>query len=397
MTRPFEGVRVLDFTRFFAGPFGTYQFALLGADVIKIEPREGEEQRRTQLSPEWTERNLSPAYAAVNANKRCMTLDLRKPEAREIVLRLVKDADIVWENFRPGVMDRLGLGYETLKEINPQLIYCAVSGFGQSGPASRQAAFDGKIQAMSGIMSITGNPEDGPMRAGFAVCDLIGGLTGAFAVSSALYQRTHTGKGQFVDVSMLDATLSVLAQHVTEYTTTGHVQRQYGNLSVTRKATADRFRCGSGYIVLAVLLDKQFVRLMQVLGREDVLLDPRFADWPGRNGHRAELREIIEAAMAEGDPRLWEERLTQADVPCSTIYSLDEVLAHPQVAHRELLQEAQTPFGPLTFVGPGFRLAHGTGRVDRAPGLVGEHTGEILSQSGFEDTEIAALRERQVI
>ncbi|MGR7997405.1 MULTISPECIES: CaiB/BaiF CoA transferase family protein [unclassified Xanthobacter] len=397
MTRPFEGVRILDFTRFFAGPFGTYQFALLGADVIKIEPIEGEENRRAQLSQEWADRNMAPAFVAVNANKRCMTLDLRKPEAREIILRLAAEADVVWENFRPGVMDRFGLGYEELSKINPQLIYCAVSGFGQSGPESGAPAFDGKVQAMSGIMSITGNPSDGPMRAGFAVCDLIGGITAAFAVSSALYQRTHTGKGQFVDVAMLDSTLNVLAQHVTEYTMTGYVQRQYGNLSVTRKVTADRFRCGNGHIVLAVLLEKQFANLMRALGREDALADPRFKDWPTRTRHAAELRDIIEDAMRDGDPQGWEQRLTAADVPCATIHSLDDILNHPQVHHREQLQTVPSAYGPLTLVGPGFRLAHGSGRVERAPGQVGEHTDEILAEYGFAPTDIARWREARVI
>lgn len=397
MTRPFEGVRVLDFTRFFAGPFGTYQFALLGADVIKIEPIEGEENRRAQLSQEWADRGMAPAFAAVNGNKRCMTLDLRKSEAREIVLRLAAEADVVWENFRPGVMDRFGLGYEELRKLNPNLIYCAVSGFGQTGPESGAAAFDGKIQAMSGIMSITGNAEEGPMRAGFAVCDLIGGITAAFAVSSALYQRSVTGRGQFVDVSMLDATLNVLAQHVTEYTMTGHVQRQYGNLSVTRKVTADRFRCGNGFIVLAVLLEKQFTHLMRALGREDVLADPRFKDWPTRTRNAPALREIIEDAMRDGDPRSWVARLTAADVPCATIHSLDEIIAHPQVRHREQLQTVESEFGPMTLVGPGFRLAHGSGRVDRAPAAVGAHTEEILAQHGFDEADIARWREARVI
>lgn len=397
MSRPFEGLRILDFTRFFAGPFGTYQFALLGADVIKIEPPGGEDNRRAQLCPEWVERNMAPAFAAVNANKRCMALDMRKPEAREIVLRLVQDADVVWENFRPGVMDRFGLGYETLSKIRPDLIYCAVSGFGQSGPSSRDAAFDGKIQAMSGIMSITGNPDDGPMRAGFAVCDQIGGITAAFAVATALYQRAQTGKGQFVDVSMLDSTLAVLSQHVTEYTTTGHVQRQYGNLSVTRKVTADRFRCGNGFIVLAILLEKQFVNLMHALGRADALEDPRFRDWPARTANAATLRTLIEDAMRDGDPSSWEARLTAADVPCSTIYSLDEIIAHPQVAHRGVLQEVDSAYGPMRFVGNGFQLAHGTGRVDRAPGHVGEHTDEILVACGYGDAEISSWRRNGVI
>jgi len=397
MTRPFEGVRILDFTRYFAGPFGTYQFALQGADVIKIEPPGGEEYRSALLDQEWADRKMAPAFMSLNANKRSMMLDLRKPEAVEIIKRLVKDADIVWENFRPGVMDRLGIGYDTLSQINPRLIYCAVSGFGQTGPAAKMAAFDGKIQAMSGIMTMTGEPENGPMRAGFAVCDLIAAMTAAFAVSSALYQREHTQKSQMVDVSLLDSTLSFLTQHVTEYNVTGHVQQQYGNLSVTRKPTADRFACGDSFIVLAVLTEPQFVNLMTTLGRADALEDEQFADWPARTANTLALREIIEAAMKDGDPDDWEQRLTEADVPCSTIKSIDEAIAHPQIAHRQFLQEVETDFGPVTLAGPGFRLEHGTGKVDRAPALPGQHSEEILLQAGYSDEEIENLRAKNVI
>ena len=397
MSRPFDGIRVLDFTRFFAGPFGTYQFALHGADVIKIEPIGGEDNRRAQSDQEWVDRNMAPAFMSINANKRSLTLDLKKPDAQEIVKRLVKDADVVWENFRPGVMSRFGLGYEDLKKINPKLIYCAVSGFGHDGPESPKAAFDGKIQAMSGIMSITGEPEGGPMRAGFAACDMIGGMMGAFAVSAALHQRTQTGEGQFVDVAMLDSTLNFLAQHVTEYTVAGFVQQQYGNLSVTRKVTADRFRCGNGYIILAILLEKQFVNLMKALGREDVFDDPRFKDWPSRTENAQALREVIEGAMREGDPQSWEERLTAADVPCATVKGIDEIAEHPQVAARGLLQEVDSAYGPLRLVGPGFKLAHGSGGIDTPPPMVGEHNEEILSAAGFSAEEIAAWREQQVI
>ena len=182
MTKPFAGIRILDFTRYVAGPYGTYQMALLGADVIKIEPKTGDEMRQSQVSKEWAAKGLGPSFMGINSNKRSLTLDLQKPKAAEIVKRLVATADIVWENFRPGVMDRFGLGYETLKGINPRLIYCAVSGFGQNGPERGTAAFDGKLQAMSGIMSITGHPDKGPTRAGFALCDTIGAMTAAFAV-----------------------------------------------------------------------------------------------------------------------------------------------------------------------------------------------------------------------
>ena len=201
MTRPFEGVKILDFTQVLAGPYASYQLALLGADVIKVERREGEDMRRTPLSREWADRGLAPGWQAINGNKRSLTLDLSKPEAIAIVKQLAELADVVMENFRPGVMDRLGIGYAALSQINPKLIYCAVSGFGQTGPERSGAGYDGKIQALSGIMAITGHQETGPTRAGFAVCDVLSGATAAFGISSALFQRTHTGKGQLVDVS----------------------------------------------------------------------------------------------------------------------------------------------------------------------------------------------------
>ncbi len=398
MTKPFAGVRILDFTRYVAGPFGSYQLALLGADVIKIEPRSGDEMRRSQLSKEWSERGLAPSFMALNANKRSLTLDLTNPQAAEIVGRLAERADVIWENFRPGVMEKFGLGYEALSRINPRLIYCAVSGFGQTGPERQTAAFDGKMQAMSGIMSITGHEEMGPTRAGFALCDTIGGMTGAFAVASALFQQAQTGKGQLVDVAMLDAALSFLGAQVAEYTVTGHRHRQFGNLSSTRKPTGNRFAAGEGHLMLAVMTDAQFEKLMHALGRSDVLEDARFNDWPARIENQTALREIIESALASADAKTWEARLTAADVPCASIWTIGEIVEHPQLEHRAVLQTVDSAYGPLTLVGPGFRLAEGgTGSIERAPPLLGEHTDEILSEAGYSVGEIEMFRREAVV
>jgi crotonobetainyl-CoA:carnitine CoA-transferase CaiB-like acyl-CoA transferase len=397
MTKPFAGVRILDFTRYLAGPYGTYQLALLGADVVKIESRDGDETRSQLVSKEWAERKMPPGFLAVNGNKRSITLDLRRPEAVEIVKRLVVTADVVWENFRPGVMDKLGLGYETLSAINPRLIYCAVSGFGHSGPERTTAAFDGKLQAMSGIMSITGEPAGGPMRAGFAICDTIGGMTAALAVSSALYQRTHTGRGQFVDVAMLDAALAFIPGPVSEYTVAGIEQRQIGNGSVSRKPTANRFRCKDGFLVLAVLTEKQFVGLMKTIGRPEALNDPRFKDWAARTDNVAALREVIESALAGDDPKTWEARLTAADVPCASIWKIEEIVRHPQLAHRDVLQSVDSRYGPMRLVGAGFRLAHGSPGIDREPPTLGEHTDEILREAGYPPADIERLRRDAVV
>jgi len=397
MSKPFAGVRILDFTRYLAGPYGTYQLALLGADVVKIESREGDETRSQLISSEWAARKMPPGFLAVNANKRSLTLDLRRPEAVAIVQRLVVQADVVWENFRPGVMDKLGVGYDALAALNPRLIYCAVSGFGHTGPERTTAAFDGKLQAMSGIMSITGEPAGGPMRAGFAICDTIGGMTAALAVASALYQRTHTGRGQFVDVAMLDAALAFIPGPVSEYTVAGIEQRQIGNGSVSRKPTANRFRAKGGFIVLAVLTDRQFASLMRTLGRPDALDDPRFKDWPPPTANVAALREVIETALATDDPKAWEARLTAADVPCASIWTIDEIVRHPQLEHRDVLQTVDSRYGPMRLVGAGFRLAHGSPGIEREPPTLGEHTDEILAEAGYTPAEIERLRRDGVV
>jgi crotonobetainyl-CoA:carnitine CoA-transferase CaiB-like acyl-CoA transferase len=310
MSRPFSNVRILDFTQVLAGPYGSYQLALLGADVIKVERTGGEDMRRTPLSREWADRGMAPSWLAINGNKKSLTLDFRNPAAVEIVRKLAAKADVVMENFRGGVMDRLGIGYKALSDINPNLIYCCISGFGQTGPYSQEAGYDGKIQALSGIMSITGHSEMGPTRAGFAVCDVLSGMTAAFAVSSALYQRTHTRKGQFIDVSMLEASLAFLSTHIADFTVAGHHQEQSGNQAISRKVTANLFRAKDSFLLLAVNDEKQYRALMTTLGRADVFDDPKFGDWFLRKeneqalrNHRSRLIQAGRKSVGKGTER----------------------------------------------------------------------------------------------
>lgn len=397
MSKPFSGVKILDFTRVLAGPYGSYQLALLGADVIKVESREGDDMRYGNRADAWEKRGLAAPWVAVNAGKRSITLDLKKPKAIEAVKRLAAKADVVIENFRPGVMDNLGIGYETLRKINPKLIYCAVSGFGQVGPQAKTAAFDGMIQAMSGLMSITGFESNGPTRVGFAGADVMSGATAAFGVASALFQRTHTGKGQLVDVAMIDAVMGYLAQQFTEHMMTGRVHGQSANLSVTRKPTGDLYKTKDGWIVLAVMTEPQFQRLMKTLGRAEALADPRFADWPKRIEHNKVLHDLIEEVMKQRTSAAWTEQFAKDDIPAGRVLSIPETAQLDLFEHRTILQSVDTPHGPIKVIGSGFRLEHGGGSVERPPATLGQHTDEVLGEAGYSPAEVAEMRDAKVV
>jgi crotonobetainyl-CoA:carnitine CoA-transferase CaiB-like acyl-CoA transferase len=284
-----------------------------------------------------------------------------------------------------------------LSAINPKLIYCAISGFGQTGPSSSEAGYDGKIQAMSGIMAITGHVETGPTRAGFAVCDVLSGATGAFAISSALFQRTHTGKGQFLDVSMLEASLAYLATQVADYTVAGHHQQQAGNQAISRKVTANLFRANDSFLLLAVNDEKQYRALMTGIGRTDVFDDPRFSDWFTRKENETALRAIIESALAAEDSKIWERRLNDAGAPCASIWKVEEIIDHPQIAARNVMQTVDSPYGPVRLMGSGFQMAHGGGRLDTLAPEAGADTDAVLADIGYDAAAIAGLREDAII
>ena len=289
-------------------------------------------------------------------------------------------------------MDKLGIGYAALSAIEPETDLLRDQRLRPDRPGTIGAGYDGKIQAMSGIMAITGHEETGPTRAGFAVCDVLSGATAAFGVSSALFQRTHTGKGQMVDVSMLEATLAFLSGQVADYTVAGHRQQLSGNQAVSRRPTANLFKAGDGYLLLAVNSEKQYRSLMAALGRADALEDPRFADWFARQENEPALRAIIEQALANKDPREWEKILEAAGAPCASIWKVEEVIDHPQIAARRAMQEIDTPYGRLRFAGSGFQLAHGGGRLDRMAPELGAHTDEVLASLGYDAEAIADLR-----
>src|SRR5258707_3518195 len=246
-------------------------------------------------------------------------------------------------------------------------------------------------------MAITGHAESGPTRAGFAVCDVLSGSTAAFGVSSALFQRTHTGKGQLVDVSMLEATLAFLSGQVADYSVAGHRQQLSGNQAVSRRPTANLFKAGAGYLLLAVNSEKQYIALMTALGRADALEDPRFADWFARQENEPALRAIIEQALSKRNPREWEKILDAAGAPCASIWKIEEVIDHPQIAARGAIAEIDTPHGRLRFAGSGFQLAHGGGKLDSMAPALSAHTDEVLASLGYGAEAIADLRARKII
>lgn len=257
--RPFEGIRVLDFTRVVSGPYCTQYLGYLGAEIVKIEDREGDSTRHGAGDAVLSEEGISATFLMFNAGKKSVTLDLKHPQAKEIVRKLARTSDVVVENFRAGVVARLGLDYASLRKENPLIIYCSLSGFGQSGPDAMTPAFDGNIQAMSGMMAMTGEPGGPPMRAGFSVCDTGAGLHAALSVAAALYQRRNSHEGQYIDVAMLDSAISLASQTVGSWLNGGQVQPRRGNLSVNHEPTADAFQTAQGSLMLAIMRDRKSV------------------------------------------------------------------------------------------------------------------------------------------
>lgn len=385
--QPFAGLKIIDMTRVVSGPYAALQLALLGADVIKIEsPGTGDEARQMSPDPEMAARNMAPAYMACAINKRSVALDLKNPAARDAAERLILGADVVMENFRPGVMDRLGLGYEVMAVGKPDLVWCSISGFGQSGPRGGSAAYDARLQAMSGLMSITGQPEAGPVRAGYAVVDAATGMAAAFAVAAALLQRAATGRGQRIDVPMLDAALSHMAPTVAEWTVAGMTPGLAGNQGTSGRPTANLFKCRDGAVMLAANNERQFRALAEAIDAPELPDDPRFGDWDARKANAADLRHIIEDRFATADGAHWEDVLDAAGVPASRVRDIPAAVADPQVAHRGLMAE----FDGYSLVGAPFSFAWGGPAATSPPPELGADTEAVLAEAGLSAEEISA-------
>jgi CoA:oxalate CoA-transferase len=377
-----SGIRVLDLTNVLAGPYCAYQLALLGADVIKVEqPGGGDLARQLGASPELNKAGMGASFLAQNAGKRSVALDLKKEADRERFLDLVATADALVENFRPGVMERLGLSFERLREIRPGLVYCAISGFGQTGPMRDNPAYDQIIQGLSGVMSITGTAETAPLRVGYPVCDTIGGLAGAFAIVSALLRQKTSGEGAFLDVSMLESTLSVMGWPVSNFLTAGVEPTPMGNENMTA-APSGTFRTGDGLLNIAANKQEQFVTLCGLIGRPELADDPRFAERETRKKNRAALNAAIEDALAVRPAAVWEETFNRAGVPAGRVLNIPEVLDEPQVVGRNMTKrfDGVLPDGrALTVVRGGFLVDRQAPLPASPPPRLGEHSDEIFA------------------
>lgn len=382
MTELLSGIRVLDLTNFLAGPYCAYQLALLGADVIKVEaPQGGDLARQLGGSPKLNSAGMGASFLAQNAGKRSVVLDLKQQADRERFFDLVASADALVENFRPGVMDRLGLGYEALKTVRPGLVYCAISGFGQTGPMRDNPAYDQIIQGLSGIMSITGTPETAPLRVGYPVADTLGGLVGAFAITSALVRQKTSGEGAFLDVSMLECTLSALGWPVSNYLTAGIDPKPMGNENMTA-APSGTFRTGDGLVNIAANKQEQFVALCRLIGRPELASDVRFAERETRKRNRAALKVEIEDALAGASAAAWEEMLNRAGVPAGRVLTIPQVLAEPQVLERRVTANFDDVAGmdkPLTVLRGGFMVDGEAPLPTKPPPALGEHMGEVFA------------------
>ena len=400
MTKALDGIRVLDLTNVLAGPFCAYQLALLGAEVIKVEvPESGDLARQRRADPERHKRKMGACFLSQKGGKQSLTLNLKKAEGKEVLFRLVKSADVLIENFRPGVMNRLGVGYDVLKEINPRLVYCAISGFGQEGPMKFAPAYDQIVQGLSGVMSITGSEETAPLRVGYPVADTIGGITAAFAVSSALVRQARTGEGEFIDVSMLDSTVVTMGWVVSNFLIAGKTPRPMGNENFTA-APSGAFRTGNGLLNIAANKQEQFAALAEAIGRADLVSDARFAERETRKVNRKALTVEIEAALAAKSAGEWEALLSKTGVPAGRVLSVSEVLDHPQILERQLLTHFDNVPGidrSIDVVRAGFKMRGGNPDIDTPPPQLGEHTDQILASLGYSAADIQTLRSTEAV
>ena len=406
MPGPLSHIKVLDLSRILAGPWAGQVLADLGADVIKVERPGAGDDTRSWGPPFLKDRDGAETkeagyYLSVNRGKRSVTLSIDKPEGQRIVRALAARADIVLENYKVGTLARFGLGYEDLKAVNPKLIYCSVTGFGQTGPRRDQAAYDFMIQAMGGMMSVTGERDDkpggGPQKVGIPIVDLMTGMYAAVAVLAALARREVSGAGEYIDIGMLDVQVATLANQAMNFLVSGKAPRRTGNAHPNIQPQ-DVFACRDGQIALAVGNDGQFAKLCEVLGQPALAQDERFAKNASRVRNLAVLHPLIAGLLKERDRSHWVAALDAAGVPAGPINAIPEVFEDRQVKHRRMLVEVPHPLsGTVPQVASPMRFTAAPLVHDRAPPLLGEHSVEILREIGIGDAEIEQLRKNGVV
>jgi len=393
-----DGIRVLDLTNVLSGPFATLHLALLGAEVLKIEnPVDGDLARKLGNVPELNDRLMGTSFLAQNANKKSVTLNLKEAEAREIFLALVRTADVVVENFRPGVMERLGLGYPRLREARADLVYCAISGFGQTGPDALKPAYDQIIQGLSGIMAINGDERLNPLRCGFPVCDTVGGLNAAFAIMGALFHRERTGEGQFIDVALVDSIMPLMGWVAANLLIGGQQPQLLGNDNFTA-APSGTFATADGAVNIAANKQEQWEAVADELGVPELKTDPRFARRDARKQNRRALTPLLEAKLRERPTAHWVEALNARGVPSGAILPLEAALAQEQIAHRGAIQTVHAEgIGELKLFNLTAKFEKTPGAVEAPPPRLSDHTEEVLAGLGYSAAEIERLRDKGVI
>jgi formyl-CoA transferase len=391
-------IRVLDLTNVLAGPFATLHLALLGAEVIKIEnPTDGDLARKLGNVPGLNKKLMGTSFLAQNANKKSMTLNLKEDKAKEIFKRLVKLSDVVVENFRPGVMDRLGLGYKTLSELNPKLVYCAISGFGQTGPDAFRPAYDQIIQGLSGVMAINGDETLNPLRCGFPVCDTVGGLNGAFAIMAALFHMERTGEGQFIDVALLDSIMPMMGWVAANLLIGGKQPVLMGNDNFTA-APSGTFRTKNGFINIAANKQEQWEDLADVIGAPELKSDERFKERDTRKANRKLLTPLIEDKLKQKPTSHWVEVLNKKGIPSGEILSLDDALNASQVVHRDTLSSIDADeIGELKLFNLTAKFEKTPGCIENPPPKLSENTEEILNTIGYTTEEIKNFKLNGII
>ncbi|MFZ7134427.1 MAG: CaiB/BaiF CoA transferase family protein [Eubacteriales bacterium] len=395
MNLPLENIKVIDLSRVLAGPYGTMVLADLGADVLKIEmPKTGDDSRA--FGPYVN--NESAYFMSLNRNKKSLTLNLKKEEGKKILKDLLKDADVIVENYRPGTMEKLGLGYDVLKEINPKLIYAASSGFGHTGPYSKRPAYDGVIQAMGGIMSITGPKGGEPTRVGPSVADIFSGLFTAIGILAAVNERRETGKGTKVDVSMLDCQVGILENALARYFATGVAPKPAGNKH-TSIVPFEPFNTSDGQIVIAAGNDNLWAKLCKAMGTEELIDDERFKTNPLRNKNYDELKPLIDEKIKEKPTEEWKKILLDAGVPSGPINNMEMLVKDEQVLARNMIQEVEHPVaGKQHLPGIPIKMEGVSDKIRFPAPVLGQHNEEVLAERlGYSKEEIEKFKEEGVL